>query len=227
MAILKKGSKGRDVEDLQKALNKLKIKPQLTVDGIFGPATEKAVKLFQKKAGLKTDGLVGPQTMGAIKAGGSLPEMTVEDYSHRMKRFNQARSYNKMLQVSYAKIQKAIANLEDTVRNQIPQAEKFHNANIVHWEEIYKLGLQILSKQKQFEIIRAKDPAKAKKLVKECEALEKQLKSIHSSKVMPNWKKWNALQDGARKNIDQANTQINAEFKAQQDFYDAQDRSVR
>lgn len=56
MVILKRGSKGKAVAELQKLL---KIYP----DSIFGPLTEEAVKEFQKNNGLKVDGKVGPATM--------------------------------------------------------------------------------------------------------------------------------------------------------------------
>lgn len=56
MPLLKKGSTGDAVKELQK---KLKIEP---ADGSFGPATEKAVKKFQQAHGLTPDGQVGPYT---------------------------------------------------------------------------------------------------------------------------------------------------------------------
>lgn len=58
--LLKKGSKGEDVKTLQKALNKKGY--GLEVDGDFGPATDKAVRLFQRASGLFVDGKVGPYT---------------------------------------------------------------------------------------------------------------------------------------------------------------------
>lgn len=59
MNTLKKGSKGKEVEILQKALN-------ITVDGDFGIKTENAVKSFQKSKGLVADGIVGNKTWSAL-----------------------------------------------------------------------------------------------------------------------------------------------------------------
>lgn len=62
--VLKLGSKGDQVKALQTQLNKFGYK--LVVDGIFGNATNKAVKDFQKKKGLVVDGIVGKQTRKAL-----------------------------------------------------------------------------------------------------------------------------------------------------------------
>lgn len=64
-AILKKGSKGPFVTELQQNLNTLGFGP-LVDDGDFGAKTEAAVKAFQAKAGLETDGWAGPRTLDAI-----------------------------------------------------------------------------------------------------------------------------------------------------------------
>lgn len=53
------GSQGGDVFSLQRRLG-------LTVDGDFGPKTDKAVKAFQKAEGLIVDGIVGPYTWEAL-----------------------------------------------------------------------------------------------------------------------------------------------------------------
>ena len=55
---------GQSVKDLQTALNRHGAK--LTVDGIFGPLTEAAVKIFQEVRGLVVDGVVGPVTWGKL-----------------------------------------------------------------------------------------------------------------------------------------------------------------
>ena len=55
MEILKLGSKGESVKQLQRILG-------LTADGDFGPKTDAAVKQFQKNNNLKEDGIVGDKT---------------------------------------------------------------------------------------------------------------------------------------------------------------------
>jgi peptidoglycan LD-endopeptidase CwlK len=56
---LKLGSKGKDVERIQRAL-------KIKVDGIFGKQTEVAVKAYQKRKGLVVDGIVGPKTWNML-----------------------------------------------------------------------------------------------------------------------------------------------------------------
>ena len=62
--LLKRGSKGDDVIELQNQLNKLGY--SLEADGIFGGQTETAVKDFQSKNGLDVDGIVGSVTDAEI-----------------------------------------------------------------------------------------------------------------------------------------------------------------
>jgi peptidoglycan hydrolase-like protein with peptidoglycan-binding domain len=57
---LRPGSRGDAVRLLQQALNTTGA--GLATDGIFGPATEAAVRAFQVTNGLTADGIVGPQT---------------------------------------------------------------------------------------------------------------------------------------------------------------------
>ncbi|MFM2062032.1 MAG: hypothetical protein RLZZ507_1702 [Cyanobacteriota bacterium] len=63
--ILKLGSKGRKVEQLQKILKTLNFNPG-TIDGDFGNKTLAAVRQFQQKQGLIADGIVGPRTQIAL-----------------------------------------------------------------------------------------------------------------------------------------------------------------
>lgn len=67
--ILKRGSSGEDVAELQRALLSLGFPcGNAGIDGEFGRDTEKAVMLFQAKHGLLGDGIFGPMTLEALKA---------------------------------------------------------------------------------------------------------------------------------------------------------------
>ena len=68
------GATGDVVRRLQRALRRT---PDLglSVDGLFGAATEAAVKSFQSGAGLRLDGIVGPSTWAALPDGGPMPTL--------------------------------------------------------------------------------------------------------------------------------------------------------
>jgi N-acetyl-anhydromuramyl-L-alanine amidase AmpD len=72
--LLRLGSKGQDVKELQHALG-------IAVSGEFDKPTEKAVKAYQSKRGLMVDGLVGNQTMGAIRAENATTDLSEKVYS--------------------------------------------------------------------------------------------------------------------------------------------------
>lgn len=65
MAVLRLGSTGLDVVNLQLRLRELGFAPGPS-DGSFGPATETAVIHFQGSKGLLPDGIVGPVTLAAL-----------------------------------------------------------------------------------------------------------------------------------------------------------------
>lgn len=64
LPILVRNSRGESVRALQSLLNLHGA--SLSVDGSYGPATEKAVKAFQTKNSLEADGKCGPVTWSAI-----------------------------------------------------------------------------------------------------------------------------------------------------------------
>ena len=70
--VLRRGSSGSEVEQVQFWLSELaqfnSALPDLTVDGSFGAATERAVKIFQQEQGLTADGVVGQSTWNALYA---------------------------------------------------------------------------------------------------------------------------------------------------------------
>jgi hypothetical protein len=57
--LLKVGSKGKEVKELQEFL-------EIGADGIFGKGTESSVKKWQSENGLVADGIVGPATWDAM-----------------------------------------------------------------------------------------------------------------------------------------------------------------
>jgi hypothetical protein len=64
--LLGRGSEGEAVRNLQRRLAALG--HPLVRDGVFGAATEAAVKAFQRRSKLAPDGVAGPRTLAAIAA---------------------------------------------------------------------------------------------------------------------------------------------------------------
>lgn len=72
MRILRRGSRGSDVAEVQARLSDLGYVPG-PIDGIFGAKTEAAVIRFQTDRGLSPDGVVGPLTYNALFEPGPQP----------------------------------------------------------------------------------------------------------------------------------------------------------
>jgi len=66
MALLKVGSRGEEVRNLQERLNELGFDCG-KADGIFGSKTQNAVKQFQKTFLLSQDGIAGPKTFDVLQ----------------------------------------------------------------------------------------------------------------------------------------------------------------
>ena len=64
------GDCGEGVQQVQDQLN-YKLGITLTVDGLFGPGTQAAVRDFQELVGLPVDGIVGPSTWVALTDDGT------------------------------------------------------------------------------------------------------------------------------------------------------------
>jgi hypothetical protein len=64
--LLKQGTTGADVKAVQQTLEATGQSPG-TVDGVFGPKTERALIAFQMSAGIPADGVYGPQTKAALE----------------------------------------------------------------------------------------------------------------------------------------------------------------
>ncbi|MCM3196899.1 peptidoglycan-binding domain-containing protein [Priestia megaterium] len=64
--LLKEGSKGRGVKMIQEALIRFTINIPSGADGIYGPDTTKAVKIFQTQNGILADGQAGAVTLDTL-----------------------------------------------------------------------------------------------------------------------------------------------------------------
>lgn len=184
---LKKGSKGKDVEQLQKLLNKGGWKTP--VDGIYDPKTESAVKEFQKKVKLKVDGMATEEVMAALKYGKPLPVMTVQDYAARKKQLDKDYKDNGDIIAIYKKMGKSAEDGGAKAAREVDAAVEHINANFDTWGEIIKMCDQIAKKQAEFDKLRLKDPGAAEKLLKECEKLHDKIEATGKDKLGPNRKK--------------------------------------
>ena len=63
--LLRRGSRGEAVRNLQKLLNQ-QLGTSLETDGILGPRTQAAIRKFQAENRLSRDGIVGPRTREAL-----------------------------------------------------------------------------------------------------------------------------------------------------------------
>jgi len=70
--ILRMGSRGELVSELQMLLITWGYYAPAPIDGIFGPLTQNAVMAFQRDQGLAVDGIVGPITWTALLGGGTV-----------------------------------------------------------------------------------------------------------------------------------------------------------
>src|SRR3712207_4280277 len=74
MRALRRGDRGREVEDLQTRLLALGYDlGNRGMDRVFGPLTELAVKAFQQEMGILADGVVGELTWNEIVEAGYRP----------------------------------------------------------------------------------------------------------------------------------------------------------
>lgn len=186
MAVFKKGSKGKDVENIQNLLNKAKVGPKLKLDGVFGDLTDKQVRAFQKRCKLKPDGKVDEYTLAALKFGGPLPEMTVEDYSKLLRKLGEIRKYHKYLVNSYQNTVNEFAKFAQISARESALALKLVEENQAHWDKSVGLAGQVVTKQAEFKAILKKSPGKAEKLVKECETLQEQGYNYYEKNIQPN-----------------------------------------
>jgi len=111
--LLKVGSKGEDVKQLQAKLG-------LTADGSFGPNTEKKVKEWQAANGITADGIVGPGTWSKMFGATTQPVQPAQVVKEDVV----------IPTSSVFKLQNLKGHIPDAVIAQIPEtAKKFNITN--------------------------------------------------------------------------------------------------
>lgn len=178
MAILKKGSKGSPVKEVQTQVNKLGIKPALEVDGIFGPLTDAGVRSAQKKLKLKVDGVAGEITQAALKYGKPLPTMDVIDFKGFAEASGARTKYFGDFVQAFLRISAAIDAM-DVMSDKHGKAVKTGLDSVKGpIDEYAKTAAELYRLQGEFEKVLLKNPALAEKHAQQCVVLEKKFDQI-------------------------------------------------
>lgn len=214
MGVLKKGSKGNPVRELQTLLNKNGAKPPLKIDGDFGPKTDAATRAFQKQTNEKVDGKAGDRTLAALRYGGPLPVMTVQDHHKFGLEFRgKAISHDQTLD-HFDQLRAEVNTLAKVLNTQLPKAEKIIDGNIEAYRVIFKVNQSIAAKQAKFEDLVLKNPKAAAALVKECAALDKKLMAVHQGTYRPNVRKASRATSASASQIEKSLEKIGASITA-------------
>lgn len=86
MANYRIGSRGSDVEELQRLLNQNGA--NLTVDGIYGRGTDTAVRNYQRSKGLSVDGIAGANTFASLRGTSGTGSAPVQTAAQRLSAFD-------------------------------------------------------------------------------------------------------------------------------------------
>tara|TARA_R110000824_G_scaffold251563_1_gene440205 strand:+ start:1269 stop:2075 length:807 start_codon:yes stop_codon:yes gene_type:complete len=129
--IIRIGARGDGIKDIQESLNALGFGP-VDADGIFGAATETAIRLFQEAHELGVDGIVGPATrqiLGAFKGSDNFSMSDLKNSS--------VEKYPLLLQVlkhqQYQVLTEGKINIIG-VRNSAQKANSFDDRIYLIWE---------------------------------------------------------------------------------------------
>lgn len=86
MANYRIGSRGSEVEELQRLLNQNGA--NLTVDGIFGRGTDTAVRSYQRSKGLSVDGIAGANTFASLRGTSGTGGAPVQTAAQKLSAFD-------------------------------------------------------------------------------------------------------------------------------------------
>lgn len=170
MGVLKKSSKGANVEEVQKFLNKAGAKPKLEVDGKFGALTDKQTRLFQKKCKLKPDGKVGTYTLATLKYGKALPKL--EEESFGLEDYSEIFTYVLKTDKGMKKLEKEFKSLAKSTVDKFIKLREQQQIDLAQKRAKVSWSKQIVAKRAEFEKVLLKNPVKAEKLRYEIQTLE-------------------------------------------------------
>lgn len=121
--VVRRGDRGTDVRSVQYYLAFLGFfndnLPEITVDGIFGPATENAVRAFQSQYGLTVDGIVGRNTWYRLQDAYNATLNSLPD---------EYRSYSSLLYPGYALTTGASGNVVTQVQTYLRTIAQNNNS---------------------------------------------------------------------------------------------------
>ncbi len=195
MATLKKGSKGKPVEQLQTALNKNGASPKLKVDGIFGPKTDAGVKGFQKTKKLKVDGVVGEITAFVLDIGPRPEALTVYPITDTLKMRREFIARNQKVFSKFTAMFAQSASETDKLKQVLLKRQKMFEArqkeHLKQTESaVAKAAAEADKVMKEYN--KTRDPAKIKELQKAMLKIDDDIS---------NDKKRAEITDGANKTI--------------------------
>ncbi|MEM1430969.1 MAG: peptidoglycan-binding protein [Pseudomonadota bacterium] len=171
MAALKKGSKGKPVEELQTLVNKLGIKPALKVDGLFGPLTEKGVKAAQKKLkAAKVDGFAGDETLAALRFGKPLPVMRAPNYAGEIKKCTSVKDNTQKQEKLYGAINLQIDVMNKAIDEIVWEMMDLSTSTLADLQTVMVSGVSVNTSRKLFESARLSKPGYADTLAEDAYA---------------------------------------------------------
>ncbi|MEM9145766.1 MAG: peptidoglycan-binding domain-containing protein [Pseudomonadota bacterium] len=202
MATMKIGSTGKDVTNLQQALQRAKLRPRVEATGTYDKTTAAAVKAFQKQAGLKPDGIAGRTTMQHLGSGERAPvplKRTIPDYNALYDNFGhwmvkQRVRVRELITFAEGHHDPRIVKLGKALAPLAPKADKTSRAWLAQAKIIIRLSAD-------FERARRSNRARAQQILAEME-------SRHRA-AEPQMQSWLSLEP----KVDAACTKIEVAFQ--------------
>lgn len=221
MALLKKGSKGKDVEKLQEMLNKFGAKPPLKIDGIFGPLTDKALRAAQTKLKLeKIDGKAGDYTLAALKYGKPLPKMTTRDLTKEAAQHKLIRQHNEKMVVSYDAIAKEADRLDQLLGEYVKGMQFALKSLEVPRMQAAAVADSLAKAQQDYHKLLLTKPAGAAKCAEAVDTYSPKYEKLNAE-VQKGMASLNMLGKDFKKHLNKATQAIDAHLAAMEKRVDA------